>query len=611
MWAYETYLSSYPNGRHAAVTKRSLEVIRAREDDAAFVRAKAEGTVESYASYLEAYPSGRHMMEADRLRSEARRRAQAAREAEHEACPEIVSTYRKSMRDVSECDYEHTLHDYLISRTKFEDHWFVKWDNFKHEMMLKNALSGDIERRADWIGGPSCYLGTEHLSGSKVRIFYFGGSAGTSDIVNQLSFVEYNTDTRKFDNNVGLAISASCNIWIYNCHDNRNSTSCRGAESWYEESGLEEAELRVQAAREAAEARLKEEARSKEEALGLTHAQRVLVQRGLAAFWDDDEGVADGLFDEGTREMITEYQSLYGVTETGYLTRGQFESLMALGEEAEAADRERTPEVGERFRDCAECPELVVVPAGDFMMGSLSWKTGREDPEGPVHRVTVGEQFAVGVYEVTRKEWSRFEEETSYSMEKGCWIIEGSKWAMNQERHWRNPGFSQDDAHPVVCVNWEDAQAYVQWLSGMTGSRYRLLSESEWEYVTRAGTSSRYWWGDEVGRSRANCAGIPGCGSRWGGRQTAPVGSFLSNAFGLYDVHGNVSEWVEDCLHENYMGAPADGSAWTTGGDCSYRVTRGGSCFNPPTNIRSASRGGDPLKARSYNVGFRVAKVLE
>ena len=170
--AYKAYLSRYPNGRHAEVAKRFLDAIRTGEDDTAFARAKAEGTAESYASYLEAYPSGRHVVEARRLRDEARRRAEVARAAEPEACPGIVSIFRQTMRDMSECGYEHAFHDYLISRTKFENHWFVEWDD-SDGTTLKNAFSDDIEQRTEPIGWPSCYLGTEHLSDSKVRIFYF------------------------------------------------------------------------------------------------------------------------------------------------------------------------------------------------------------------------------------------------------------------------------------------------------------------------------------------------------------------------------------------------------------------------------------------------------
>ena len=174
-----------------------------------------------------------------------------------------------------------------------------------------------------------------------------------------------------------------------------------------------------------------------------------------------------------------------------------------------------------------------------------------------------------------------------YGKGNACRTYEGGEWKERSGRSWRNPGFSQTDGHPVVCVNWTDAKVYVGWLSGKTGEGYRLLSESEWEYVARAGTgTARYWWGDEIGRNRANC---DGCGSRWDNRQTAPVGSFSANGFGLYDVHGNVWEWVEDCRNESYAGAPTDGSAWESG-DCSRRVLRGGSWGSGAGDLRSANR---------------------
>ena len=158
----------------------------------------------------------------------------------------------------------------------------------------------------------------------------------------------------------------------------------------------------------------------------------------------------------------------------------------------------------------------------------------------------------------------------------------------------------------MINVSWEDAQGYVRWLSRKTGEEYRLLSESEWEYVARAGTRTRYWWGDEIGRNRANC---DGCGSRWEDRQTAPVGSFSANGFGLHDVHGNVWEWVEDCWNESYAGAPRDGSAWESG-ECGRRVLRGGSWYNNLRYLRSAFRGRNSAGNRYMFIGFRVARTL-
>ena len=243
---------------------------------------------------------------------------------------------------------------------------------------------------------------------------------------------------------------------------------------------------------------------------------------------------------------------------------------------------------GHKFRDCPECPEMVVVPAGSFEMGSSSGEEYRDDNEGPVHRVTFERPFAVGVYEVTFGEWD------------ACVSGGGCGGYRPEDEGWGRGN------RPVVNVSWEDAQAYIEWLSRKTGEGYRLLSESEWEYVTRAGMRTAYWWGDDIGRNRANCDSY--CGDSYS--YTAPVGSFSANAFGLYDVHGNVWEWVEDCWNESYRGAPSDGSVWESG-DCERRVLRGGSWSYIPRDLRSADRSGLTAGFRDLNVGFRVARTLD
>jgi formylglycine-generating enzyme required for sulfatase activity/CRP-like cAMP-binding protein len=252
-----------------------------------------------------------------------------------------------------------------------------------------------------------------------------------------------------------------------------------------------------------------------------------------------------------------------------------------------AAERALRP--GETFRECAEgCPEMVVVPAGDFMMGSPTDEESRTNSENPQHKVTIAAPFAVSKFEVTFDEWDTC---ATYG---DC------------DPQILDSGFGRG-RKPVINVSWYDAQRYAAWLSKMTGKPYRLLSEAEWEYAARAGTKTSYSWGDEIGKGKANCLG---CGSEWDGKQTAPVGSFAANAFGVHDMHGNVSEWVEDCYHANYDGAPADGSAWTAGGDCSSRILRGGGWDNSPVNLRSASRGSGTAFIQSNSLGFRVARTL-
>ena len=389
-----------------------------------------------------------------------------------------------------------------------------------------------------------------------------------------------------------------------------------------------------------------------EAALGLDRAMRRRVQQGLATA-GFSPGPADGVFGPGTRAAIRRWQAFRGAAATGYLDAASAQALgvapvsapaggavvgnaaasvqaqnvfwqsIAASEnpadyeayleqfpagifarlarnrlaELEAGipvaasdpprvDQPRPWTPGTVFRDCATCPELVVVPAGRFRMGCVS---GRDcqDNEQPVHEVQVG-SFALGVYEVTFEEYERFAQATGR--------------ALPNDRGWGRGG------RPVINVSWEDAQAYTAWLSDETGEDYRLPSESEWEYAARAGTTTRYSWGQDIGRNRANC---DGCGSRWDGEETVPAGSFAANGWGLHDMHGNVWEWVLDCWHENYARAPRDGSAWTSGANCRRRVLRGGSWLSSPALLRSADRYIYDAGARVGFLGFRVSRTLD
>ena len=262
-------------------------------------------------------------------------------------------------------------------------------------------------------------------------------------------------------------------------------------------------------------------------------------------------------------------------------------------------------QVGERFHDCPACPEMVVVPAGSYQMGSPASEVGRYENEGPVHRVTIAEPVAVGAYEVTRGEFGRFVEATGYSTGNSCFTIEENQGDRRQGRHWRNPGFAQTDQHPVVCVRWEDAQAYVRWLSEETGQAYRLLSEAEWEYAARGGQQSRGY--KYAGSNESDSVAWYGKKST---RLTHPVGQKQPNELGLYDMSGNVSEWVEDCWNESYAGAPTDGSVWWSG-NCEDRVVRGdGLGSYSPRDVRLAIRIGFPARAPASFLGFRVVRAL-
>ncbi|MCY4443056.1 MAG: SUMF1/EgtB/PvdO family nonheme iron enzyme [Deltaproteobacteria bacterium] len=247
------------------------------------------------------------------------------------------------------------------------------------------------------------------------------------------------------------------------------------------------------------------------------------------------------------------------------------------------------------FSDCPECPEMVVVPGGSYKMGSPGDEAERSSAEGPQHRVTMPRPIAVGKYEVTFAEWDE------------CVAGGGCNGYRPGDAGWGR------GRRPVINVSWEDAKSYVEWLSQKTGKGYRLLSESEWEYMARAGTVEPFHLGGTISTDQANYDGdyTYGTGRKGVDRgKTVSVGSFPANGFGLHDVHGNVWEWVEDCWHGNYDGAPADGSAWTSGGDCGSRVLRGGSWVNDPRNLRSANRNWFTAGNWSDSIGFRIARTL-
>jgi sulfatase modifying factor 1 len=291
------------------------------------------------------------------------------------------------------------------------------------------------------------------------------------------------------------------------------------------------------------------------------------------------------------------------------------------GKTTKAARTAHAPEAGKIFRDCQNCPEMVVLPSGSFSMGSPDSEAGRGDDEGPVHSVNIP-AFAMGRTEITRGQFAAFVNDTNYSTGDQCWTLEDGKYKERSGRNWREPGFPQDDNHPVVCIDWNDAKAYAEWISKKAGKQYRLPTEAEWEYAARGNTSTARYWGhnpDEAcayanGADKTAQAQIIGASS-WsihnctdGFAYTAPVGSLKPNAFGLNNMLGNVWNWTEDSYHNSYNGAPTDGSAWQ--GDGSKRVLRGGSWNNSPRNVRAAARNMDKPELRFSIFGFRVARIL-
>lgn len=299
----------------------------------------------------------------------------------------------------------------------------------------------------------------------------------------------------------------------------------------------------------------------------------------------------------------------------------------AVLDERTAEAKANAVQAGQTFRDCVDCPEMVVVPAGSFVMGSPANEPGFFEIEGPQRRVAV-RQFALGKFDVTRGQWAVFATATHRATVKGCSWSPAGKTAT-----WKDSGLPQDDTHPVVCITWADVQDYLRWLSARTGRSYRLPTEAEWEYAARAGTTTAYPWGVKASHEQANYGSDKCCGTgltsgrdRW--VNTSPVGAFPPNAFGLFDMHGNVLQFVQDCFAPSYAGLPTDGTAYETTvtlkmtGDlapmsgtksCAYRMVRGGDWGDPPEMIRSAFRNWAPdpdntlQTYRSTGLSFRVA----
>ena len=294
-------------------------------------------------------------------------------------------------------------------------------------------------------------------------------------------------------------------------------------------------------------------------------------------------------------------------------------SLFLLGLALSVGTAQGEERKDREFKECANCPVMVGIPAGSFVMGSPPSESGRFDTEGPQHKVAI-RAFALGKYDITSEQFLTFLRDTGYQPAPCNPML---------DMGWRSPGrgkasapYDADTPHwPAVCLDWRDAQRYIEWLNAevrkerpgtarATGP-YRLPSEAEWEYAARAGTTAARWWGDGIGVNKANCNG---CGSEWDKRLFADVDAFAPNGFGLYGMLGNAWQWTEDCWHQTYDGAPDDGSPWTEP-DCRKHVIRGGSWINLPVFVRSAARSGggasgDGEYDYSTLTGFRVARDL-
>jgi formylglycine-generating enzyme required for sulfatase activity len=297
------------------------------------------------------------------------------------------------------------------------------------------------------------------------------------------------------------------------------------------------------------------------------------------------------------------------------ISLGVFFAVLALAASGLGLAQERKDR---EFRECRDCPEMVGIPAGKFVMGSPLDEPGRFDTEGPQHVVTIT-AFALGKFDITSQQFLGFLKETHYQP-MPCNSTLGMGWHSARGGPVYPPEYDEPPKWPAVCLDWRDADAYIAWLNArvrrlrpeLTSAHgpYRLPTEAEWEYAARAGTATARWWGDAIGTNRANCNG---CGSPWDDRLLADADSFAPNPFGLYGTLGNAWQWTADCWHINYKGAPIDGSAWAEK-NCARHVIRGGSWDNLPVFVRSASRSGSVTDGGEYDysslTGFRVARDL-
>lgn len=305
-----------------------------------------------------------------------------------------------------------------------------------------------------------------------------------------------------------------------------------------------------------------------------------------------------------------------------------------------SASHQSLAETPRTLRDCADCPELVEIPAGEFLMGAQIDEPRRlglpefwATREQPTHRVAVRKKFALGKYELTRAEFARFVADSGYSPAPGCWHFVGTEWLLDESRSWRDAKIGETDEHPVTCINWHDATAYLEWLSEKTGKRYRLASEAEWEYAVRAGTQTAYWFGDDPSQicKFVNLGDLDTQElfrwdetkikydkmSDWKGQPChdgfatlAPVRVTVANPFGLHGMLGNANEWVADCWNDDHRGAKTDQVPRLTGADCGLRVMRGQGWTAVAASTRAAFRLKMNATDRRFTFGFRVARDL-
>ena len=585
--AFAEYLTSFPKGRHAKEARRLKKNAQAEEkaDDAAFAKAQKAGTSAAIDVYLSSRPGGRHAEDARRLK-----RRLSGEEADDAAFAEANSAGTSAAYAKYLTDYPQGRHSEEARRLKAQRDEETADDAAFAKAQKAGTSAAFDEYLSTRPGGRHAEEARHLMAQAKARedaddaAYAQAHKAGTSK-----AYAEYLSSYPK----------------------GRHSVEARHLMTQAKAQEDADDAAYAQALKERTSAALEKyfsitrypQGRHAEE------ARRRYAQ--LKAQEDADDEAFAKASSAGTPAAYNDYLTAYPQgrhAEKARRLKAQIEVLI------------RKWPAGKAFRDCPDCPQMVAYPAGSFMMGSPADDKGGNPDERPSQRVTIARPFAVGKYEVTKSEFEAFVSEIGRSAPGNCNLYDSwsRKWKQGEDITWRSPGFEQSESHPVVCVSWDDAKAYVKWLSGKTNQEYRLLSEAEWEYAARVGPKTKRnplteyfgasWGHDKVldANYRANCYG---CISFWGGERTAPVGSFQAIRFGLYDVHGNVREWVEDCWNPSHAGAPPDGSARTSG-DCSHRVVRGGSWFDEPKFLRATNRERNTAGNRDNIVGFRVARTL-
>ena len=585
--AFAKYLTKYPKGRHTGKARRLKSGFEARMDDLAYGRALSAGTSAAFAEYLSKFPKGRHAKQAHRLKTQA--------QVEEKADDSAFEQARKAGTQAA-------LAEYLSSRSRGRH----REDALRLEAQAKAREEADdaAYEKARKVETSAAYA--EYLSS-----YPQGRHAEEAQRMKEQAKAREDADDAAYAQARKAGTSVAYAKYLSAYPQGRHAEEARRMK--VQAKAREDADdaAYAQARKAGTSAALKEYFSIKKYPDG-RHADEARRKYAQLKAQEDADDAAYAKADlGGTPAAYDAYLSAYPKgrhAEKARRLKAQIELLI------------RKWPAGKALRDCPDCPEMVAYPAGSFMMGSPADAKGGNADEGPPRRVTIARPFAVSKYEVTRSEYEAFVSESGRSVPGNCNLYDSwsRKWKPGEDVSWRSPGFEQSESDPVVCVSWDDAKAYVKWLSQKTNREYRLPSEAEWEYAARVGPKTKrnplteYFaasWGEDKildADYRANCYG---CISFWGGERTSPVGSFQAIRFGLYDMRGNAREWVEDCWNPSHAGAPPNGNARMSG-ECSHRVVRGGSWYDEPKFLRDANRERNPAGNRDNIIGFRVVRTL-